>query len=247
MSKTLTLIFVLSLATCQLQAQEKATESGAMLYSLGYAFQLPGADMADRFGSNFSLSLQAEYLTKKDWGLRLEGGFIFGNLVKEDVLASIRTAQGNIIGNDRALADIQLRERGLYLGLGLSKLVRFSSASRSGLLISGASGFLQHKIRIQDDPIRGVSQLTEDLKKGYDRLSNGLYISEFVGYRYLANDRRINFYIGLEATQAFTQNRRSYNYDLQSVDNEPRLDLLYGIKVGWILPFYLESAEDIFY
>lgn len=230
-----------------LQAQEESTETNALLFSLGYAFQVPGGDLADRFGSNFSLNTQAEWLLKNDWGLRVDGGIIFGNAVKEDVLAPIRTAQGNIIGNDRALADIGLRERGLYLGFGLSKLLRFSSASRSGLLVSATSGLFQHKIRIQDDPIRYVPQLSEELKKGYDRLANGLYVSELVGYRYMANDRRINFYAGLEATQAFTRSRRSYDYDLQSSDTKSRLDLLFGFRVGWIVPFYMESADEIFY
>jgi len=238
------LILVTSLG---LGAQEEATESPVLLSSLGYAYQGPGADLADRFGPNFSLNLQAEWLNKSDWGFRLEGGYLFGNQVKEDVLAGLRTLERNIIGNDRAPADIPLRQRGWFFGAGVSRLLRLGSASRSGLLLSLSSGLLQHRIRIQDDPVSSVPQLSEELKKGYDRLSNGPYLTELIGYRYLANDRRINFYAGLEFTQAFTQNRRSYDYDLQSRNQTERLDLLFGLRVGWILPFYLESSDQIFY
>ena len=242
------LILVLLLVFSQiLPAQDQSRESPVVLPSLGYAYQLPGGDLQDRFGPNFSLNLQLEYLTRQDWGYRLEGGYLFGTQVKEDVLANLRTREGNIIGNDRAPADIQLRQRGWYLGAGLSRWFRMGSASRSGLLLSGTAGLLQHRIRIQDDPLSAVPQLDDTFKKGYDRLANGLYLTEFIGYRYLANDRRINFYAGLEFTQAFTRNRRSFDYDLQSRNDANRMDLLYGLRIGWILPFYLEPSSQIIY
>jgi hypothetical protein len=241
-------ILVILLASSPLlPAQDQTEESRVILPSLGYAYQFPGGDLQDRFGANFSLNLQLEYLSRRDWGFRLEGGYLFGTQVKEDVLARLRTREGNIIGNDRAPADIQLRQRGWYLGAGLSRLFRLGSASRSGLLLSVTAGLLQHRIRIQDDPLSAVPQLNDTFQKGYDRLANGLYLTEFVGYRYLANDRRINFYAGLEFTQAFTQNRRSFDYDLQARNDSDRLDLLYGLRIGWILPFYLEPSNQIVY
>lgn len=228
-------------------AQDRPAESSVLLSSLGYAYQWPGGDLKDRFGPNFALNLQAEWLLKNDWSFRLEGGYLFGTQVREDVLAGLRTGGGQVIGNDRAPADIPLRQRGWFAGAGCARLFRLGSASRSGLLISLSSGLLEHKIRIQDDPLQTVPQLSEALKKGYDRLANGAYLTEFIGYRYLANDRRINFYVGMEFTQAFTQNRRSFDYDLQASNNAERLDLLFGLRLGWILPFYLERADQVFY
>lgn len=230
-----------------LYGQEKENAPPILLPSLGYAFQLPGGDLADRFGPNFSLQLQLERVNAKNWGFKVEGGYLFGNQVKEDVLAGLRTQEGRLIGNDRAPADIQLRQRGWFTGFGFSKVLPLNSALRSGLLLSLSSGLLQHKIRIQDDPLRAVPQLGEELKKGYDRLSNGPYFTASVGYRYLARDRRVNFYASLEFTQAFTQNRRSFDYDLLAENPQQRNDLLFGFRLGWILPFYLESSDQMVY
>ena len=107
---------------------------------------------------------------------------------------------------------------------------------------------MQHKIRIQDDPESPVASLTNEYKKGYDRLTNGWSLNQFVGYQYFAKNKRINFYAGIESTQGFTQNVRGYNFDTKSYDNESRLDVLYGLRIGWIVPFYLgETGEDEWY
>lgn len=231
-----------------LPAQESYNKDPALTFALAYGYQIPGADFAERFGSSFYLSSQIGFLNQNNWALQLDGGLLFGDQVKEDVLAPLRTLEGNIISNDRALADIQLRARAVYLGLNLSKTLVLSDAyPRSGIRLGLGTGFLQHKIRIQDDPQSFVPQLTDELKKGYDRLTNGWYISQFVGYQYLSNDRKINFYAGFETMQAFTQNRRSINVDTGIMDTKNRLDTTWGFKIGWILPIYLGYAEEIFY
>ena len=59
----------------------------------------------------------------------------------------------------------------------------------------------------------------------------------------------INFTLGVEAIQGFTQNRRSFNFDTQMQDTAMRLDALLGAKLTWTLPFYLGSdrSEEIIY
>jgi hypothetical protein len=106
------------------------------------------------------------------------------------------------------------------------------------------AGFLQHKVRIQDDPTRNVPQLSKEYKKGYDRLTNGWALTQFIGYQKLANDRRLNFFFGIESMQAFTAGRRSFNFDTQSTDNDNRIDLSFGFRAGWILPFYYGKGQD---
>ena len=226
----------------------KLNEGNAILFGIGYGLQSPGGDLKDRFGSNFYLSSQVEYLTQKNWGIGIDGGFLFGSEVKEDVLRNLRNQDGSIIGNDRSIADIQLRQRGFYFGMGLNKLLGLGTKNdRAGIKLGLNAGFIQHKIRIQDDPVRTVPTLDEQGKKGYDRLSNGWYLSQFIGYQQLGVQRKINFYVGLESFQGFTQNRRDFNFDTRIRDDQNRLDLMWGIKVGWILPFYSGYGEEIFY
>lgn len=231
-------------------AQDLSENKGAgLLFNISYAAQTPAGDLVDRFGPNFNLGLNLEYITdKSNFIFGLESGYMFGNEVKVNVLQNLQTAEGFIIGNDRTYADIQLRMRGFYFGALIGKLFTLSEVNkRSGIRFTISSGILQHKIRIQDDPLRDVAQLSTEYKKGYDRLTNGLAFNEFIGYQLLSRNRRINFYAGIEMTQAFTQSRRDYNFDTMSVDEESRLDLLFGIRVGWVLPFYFGNAGNIYY
>ena len=107
-------------------------------------------------------------------------------------------------------------------------------------------GFLQHKKRIE---VTGnvVPELTRDYRKGYDRLSNGPAITQFIGYHYLSNRRLINFFGGFEAIAALTKNRRGYNYDTMEYDNKQRFDLLYGIRFGWIIPLYKKKPKEFYF
>ena len=90
-------------------------------------------------------------------------------------------------------------------------------------------------------------QLTEEMEKGYDRLSTGFSLNQFIGYQYFGKTRLINFFAGIEGIQAFTKNRRGYNYDTQKVDTKERFDSMYGIKVGWIIPFYKKTTQEFYY
>lgn len=232
---------------CIIFSQDQRLNQGTgFLLGFSYAVQWPGADLSDRFGQHFSAGLSTEWLTpKNNLILGVEGQFIFGQNVKTDVLADLRTPEGLIYGNDKSPADIQLRQRGFYLGGKVGKIL-FSSEQqpRSGLKITLGAGFLQHKIRIQDDPTRTVPQLSASYKKGYDRLTNGWALTQFVGYQKLANDTRLNFFFGIESMQAFTAGRRSFNFDSRQPDAGSRFDLSFGVRAGWVLAFYYGKEQD---
>jgi hypothetical protein len=103
------------------------------------------------------------------------------------------------------------------------------------------AGLLQHKIRIEVQD-NNVPQLDGDYRKGYDRLTNGLALTEFVGYLHCGNNRLINFFAGIELTQAFTKSRRDWDFSTMRKDDSNRMDLLFGIKVGWFFPMYKHAA-----
>lgn len=251
------LIRIICVLTCMaifavqsLQAQDlRSEESAGILFNFSYASQFPGGDLSERFGNNPNIGLGVDFITKKtNYIFGLEGNIMFGTNVKENVLLSLLTPEGNLIGNDRSFAEIRLAQRGFYVGALVGKLFSLSQTNnRSGIRVTVGSGILQHKIRIQDDPIRDVAPLADDYKKGYDRLTNGLAFNEFVGYQHLGKNRRINFYAGLEFTQAFTRSRRDFNFDTRMADTENRFDLLIGIRLGWILPFYIGDSSQIYY
>ncbi len=246
MRKTLFCCLIFFVPCIIFSQDQRPNQGNGILLDFSYAVQWPGGDLADRFGQHFSAGLSAEWIAEKsNWIIGLDGHFIFGQKVKTDVLAHLRTPEGLIYGNDKTPADIQLRQRGLYLGAKIGKILWTAREEpRSGLKITMGAGFLQHKIRIQDDPSRQVPQLSQGYKKGYDRLTNGWALSQFIGYQKLANDKRLNFFIGIESMQAFTAGRRSINFDTREQDTDSRIDLSFGLRVGWVLPFYYGKAQD---
>lgn len=232
------------------QTNTAQNTGSVLLFGFSYGLHLPGGDLQERFGLNFSPGLQIDYLTEpNNWIISLQGSFQFGSEVKTDVLANLRTEEGFIIANDRSVADIQLRERGFYLGASVGKLIGLAKNNyRSGLRLDLGAGLLQHRIRIQDDPVRTVAPLTGEYRKGYDRLTNGLALRQFIGYELLSKDRRANFYAGLELIQGFTKSRRNFDFLSRQADQASRVDLLYGFRVGLILPFYIgQDPGEIFY
>ncbi len=255
MSRTFILLFFILLCHsiyCTAQSSQNNAYS-AILFNTSYGFHIPAADLSDRFGSNFSIGGSIEYLTEKgNWMLGIKGNNLFSQNVKEDVLATIRTSEGFLIGNSGAatgkFALVVLRERGFYAGGLVGKLFALSKKNkRSGIRATVGAGLLQHKIRIQDES-GTAQQIAGDYKKGYDQLSNGLALEQFIGYQYLSINRGANFFAGFEFTQAFTKNRRNSNFATRTKDNTKRIDVLTGFRIGWTIPIYVgEKGEDLFY
>lgn len=231
------------------QEQRRSNEGTVILCNFSFGGGIPGADLADRFGNNALAGASIDLYTKNNWLLGVQGDFMFGKEVYTDVLAPLRGSQGYVYSDDGGLADVQLRQRGLMFSAHIGKVFAFSERnSRSGLRVTVGAGMFQHKIRIQDEPQVYVSGLSKTYKKGYDRLANGLAITEFIGYQFVANNRLVNFSIGIELTQGFTQGRRNFNFDTKQPGLEQRLDLLYGYRLTWTLPLFIgENPDEISY
>lgn len=216
--------------------------------SLSYAYQVPGGDLSDRFGNNSSIGIAFDIKTKKNIYYGFSGAMIFGKRVRQPgLLQNLVTDDGEIIADDGKLALVLTQERGYVISAEAGKIFNFIGKNpNSGLLIKGGIGFIQHKIRLEHQNNK-ISQLEDEYLKGYDRLTNGWQLNEFIGYYHQGNSRTINFYIGLEAYQGFTQGRRSFNFDTLSTDDTPRTDLLMGIRVGWIIHLYGRAPDDFYY
>lgn len=243
------LIFILGLGSLSAQSGEIRNEYPVFLFNISLGYHFPVGDLSDRYGGSSSVGIATEFITKtSNWIFGFDGSFSFGNNVKEDPISTLRTSDGFIYGNSKAFADIVLKERGWYVGGHIGKLWTLSERNtRNGIRTTFGVGLMQHKIRIQDDPNNFVNGLDQTYKKGYDRLTNGLALRQFIGYQYMATNRQINFYAGFEFTQGFTQNRRSFNYDTQEADTKSRFDGRVGIRLGWTLPIYTGDGEDTFY
>jgi len=249
MLKYISLVCLLSISLMTTAQNAQRNLGTALLFNMNYATHIPAGDLSKRFGTNLYLGGGLEIMTSKNnYIFGLEGGVIFGNNVKEDVISTLRTPEGFIVAGLNGPVSVDLRERGMYLAALIGKLFPISEKNkRAGIRGTLGLGFLQHKVRIQDNS-NSAPQINSEYRKGYDRLSNGLSLNQFIGYQVLSNNRRVNFIIGLEFTQAFTKSRRDFNFDTRSRDDSNRIDLLFGIRAGWTLPFYFgESLETIYY
>ena len=215
----------------------------------GYGIDIPMADMADRFGTNFRATFSVElYNARFNGTYGIEGGILFGDNVNEDVLAASRLDNGRILGSNGSLADVFLRQRGVVLGIYGSKIiVPRRSNPKAGLAIALGFGMIQHNIRIQDDT-NSAAQFSGDYSKGYDRNTMGPYIKQAIKYLHIGKRRSVNYEIAITFNQAFTKNTRAINFDTQMADNSKRLDILVGLSAKWFLPIFdLRESEEIYY
>ena len=209
---------------------------------------LPGGRLQERFGP---LALVGPEIIRQSpsrrWTLGLRGGHLFGSTVRETSLfGSIATPSGDIINANGVFEDYRLRPFGWLVEGKVGYLFWPQGPRGSGFLSEWGVGALQHKIWIET-PNNNSPQMSSEFKRGYDRLCDGLSISQFLGYHFLSAERRVNFRVGLEFIWAGTRERRTVRYDTGLPAHEFRNDLLGGLKVSWILPIYERSEKADLY
>lgn len=238
------------LIPCIIKAQDNISDSKKVIpgFTGHFSWELPGGNMAERYGSNGNVGGGFFLKTKSNFIFMAEGSYLFGQKIKYDSLFHlIKTHDNYIIDGDGMYADVRTYERGFSVFGKVGKIIPvFNDNPNSGLTLIAGGGFLQHKIRIEN-PGNTVPQLNETYRKGYDKLTNGPALSEFIGYTHFSDNRLYNFRAGFEFTQAFTQSRRNYDYDLMGKDTQKRIDLFFGIKACWMFPLNKRTPREFYY
>ena len=212
------------------------------------SIDFPQADLAKRFGTSYRIGVGIKHKSEKNWLFGGKFEFITGSKMRDDsLLINLKTTQGAIITQSGQLYNVGTFQRGYMASFQVGKIFPFWQLNKnSGPMMLASFGFMQYKINLFDKD-NSFPQLRGDYKKGYDRLTNGLFIEDFIGYQYLAKNKLINFYAGLNAVYGFTQGRRDYLYDLNRSDAGNRSDIMLGFKFGWVLPIYKKNAEETYY
>ncbi len=208
----------------------------------------PAADMAKRFGTSYRVGGAVYYKTKSNWMFGPKLDFILGNKIKEDsLMINMRDDTYQLINQDGQRMRVQIYERGYLAGVQVGKIFNTSKKNSDiGILVMTGVGIMQHKINLYDKD-KSIPQLRGDYRKGYDRLTNGMYVEQYVGYNFFDNGGALNFHIGLDITAGFTQGRRNYLYDVMRADNASRVDILFGIRGGWYIPIFKRKSEEFFF
>lgn len=221
---------------------DDSTAAGLALFMPEVQFCVPGGDLADRFGPHSKVGLTTAYKTSSNWTFGGTVQMTFGNQVREnDILDGISTGDGAVIDGNGQYASVFLNHRGFEAMAEFGRVFKGIGPNvNSGLWVQGGAGFVQHRIQI-DNLENRAPQLIGDYLKGYDRLTNGMGIMQSVGYLHLSNNRRLNFYVGLQAGQQWTMSRRSWNFDERAQDTNQRFEWYTGLKLGFIFPAYTKA------
>ena len=250
MKNLLFLILTLTIAVNSSIAQQSVKDSTikASGISLGYSYQIPKKDLANRFGnySNIEVSFFRKYKSNFEWSIN--GSYLFGrNVIEPELLSNLTTSQGIVINSGGNPAEIAIDQRGFTATAGIAKVFPvFNSNLNSGIKIKFDIGYIWHKIKIEELD-NTVAALTKDKLPGYDRLTGGLFIKQGIGYQFMSNNEMVNFYVGFETGQGFTKSLRTYSYDTALPDTESRLDIYYGIRICWMIPFYKRAPKEFYF
>ena len=241
------LIIVLLTKASIAQTNLKNSVPNALLIHANFTATFPMADLAKRFGYMNAVGAAFDYKYKY-WLFGAESDFMFGGQIKElDVLRYLRTTNGTMITVNGELNDIPIFSRGWSVKANVGRIVPFKKPNKnSGLLFKLGFGYMQHKLIIDANKDR-IPQLNAMYKKGYDRLCGGLNLSQFIGYLFLDNKKYINFYIGVELQEGFTKSLRPWQIDINAALPSNRLDMMFGLKAGWIIPVYAKEKVNKFY
>ncbi len=206
------------------------------------------ADMAKRFGTSYRAGGSLQYRLRSNWQFGLKGDFLFGNDLRDDSsLSNVRDAEGFFLDDNGIRTGVAVSERGYQLGVVAGKLLPFKKTNpNQGVLLQLGAGFVQHKISLYNQQ-NSLAQFRDEYKKGYDRLTNGLYVEPYVAYQHFSSSGFINYHIGVGAMVGFTAGRRDYQFDIRRPDRDSRVDILVGLRAGWYFAFSKKRSEDVFF
>lgn len=219
------------------------------MFSVAFGYQVPAGDIAERYGNNATIGGDFKVKTSGNWVFGVDFNYIFGEDIKnrDERLSIIRTDLGEIIDGEGVYASWQMFERGFYSTFRVGKIFPVIGPNpNSGIIFMAGPGYMQHKTRIEVE-FNTAPQLKGDYKRGYDKLTGGFTAAAFLGYIHMSNSKIVNFYVGLEFVQAWTQDYREYNFNEMQYTNGQYSDNLFGLKAGWFLPLHKRAPRDFYY
>lgn len=244
------LLVALLAVSVQLTAQVNVKDSviKAPFVNISFGGYLPGADYAERFGNFWSLGLGFNYKTKTNWVYAFDYNFVYSDKIKEDsILRFVDTEFRQLVDVAGQYAELYQYHRGHNFQFKVGKLIPTKAINpNSGFLVSVGTGYMQHKVKYAATG-NEIPHLSKEYRKGYDRLTAGLLLSESVLFQFFSDNRLVNFSAGFEFGQGFTRSLRSYDFDLQSSNQGQRVDLYYGFKINWVLPLYKKMAQEFYF
>lgn len=253
MQKTILLLICFGFLGGALFGQVSLKDSSVNVNMLHITYRplFPVGDMAEQYGILHSFGFEWSHKYASNWVIDAGINFIPDGDVKVsesfDVLSGLRINGGFVINDEGTPTIVRQRATGFLIPFSIGKVFPSIGGSNpnSGLYVKMGLQLLQHKIQFQVEE-GPIASLREGRNKAYDLLTNGVGVREEIGYLYLSDNGYVNFSIGLDLSQSFTQNRRSFNALTGGPITDTRLDLIGGLRVSWIFLIY-KKAPGIYY
>lgn len=246
------IVFVLFISFFKLTAQRNVRDSviSSPLIGVHYGGNWTSGDLSDRYGFFNHIGISAGYKTNKNWYWGIDGNFMFGNQTRmTGLFDNLVDDYGHITDVNGDIAKVLVFPRGFNTNVSFGKLFPILSPNaNSGFILHLGGGYLLHHLRIETND-QVVPELELNYKRGYDRMTTGINFHQFFGYSLLANAGALNFYGGFYIQEGLTKNRRTLFYDQPTipVSTKTRLDIQYGFRVGWYIPFYRRQPKDYYF
>lgn len=246
MKKTLLLAFFIALSISLFSQNLRDTTISIPFANFSYSPQIPGGDFAQRFGFTNNVGINIGLKTAKNWQFEFEGNFLFSKNIREkNILSFLQTSEGYIIDRYGDAVNVLMYQRGFTESILIGKLFPIKKSNKnSGIIAKFGIGFMHHKIKIENQDDK-VPALTKKNLVYVDRLTMGLALKQYVGYQHFGDSKLMNFNIGLEITEGFTQGMRDYQFDYGAY-REHRLELLMGLRLGWLIPVYRQAPAEYY-
>lgn len=225
--------------------------SATMVWAgVNMAGHLPMGYLKEWFKPNLSVGANVLYKSKSNWTLDAAFSYMFGANIRDTsfaFLGDLANDDGIVWDGNGMKATLYFEGRYWMFGLGVGKIIPVNRWKNSGVWLRFGAGYFGHKIRINDYDHQ-VPQLDKNYLKGYDHLSGGFAMTQFVGYLFNQKNRILNFYGGIEFYECWTKPMRNYIfYEGPTAGMKSRFSGLVSLKVGWNIPLYEKKSVTTFY
>jgi hypothetical protein len=223
-------------------------EKGVNAFMIDYSYQIPSGILAEKFSNNSSIGINYFKKNNSSFFYGLKANYIFGANIKDStIFNSISTDEDFVIDGNGTYSNIILLQEGFSSHLYIGYALELKDNNPNGFYFSVGLGFLQHRIFI-DTKNQYIPQLSNDYKKGYDQLTNGLSTQFIIDYMILEDKKKFKLFTGIDYTLGFTKNRRVYDFNNMNItDQSMRYDKLLGFHIGLIIPINRKNTEEFHY
>lgn len=213
-----------------------STGSFGIYLTAGTTFYQPFGVLADRFKRFWGIPIGVTLKDRNNFYYTIEHTVLLSAQVNEpNLFSGITGPSGYILDINGNPAIVREYMRGFVSTFQFgNEFYHFGKRLHSSLSGGLGLGFVQHRIALRFD--RGnLPQIEDNYYDGYDRLTNGINISQHITYRYV-NPATISLFASFTMNEGFTKNRRNWNNGATNSIYNPRTELFPGLTAGILIP-----------